>query len=310
MTDSYTGDVTLAGQRDTPVELTGTEDVFVTPHSVDDHLLLRNVEYVYTGPPVGDGVDPAEVRDRYAGDIEDGYLDDVAGTAVVSDAEDVFVTHDAVDGTIEADGAERVFRPDRDIDRRPRPDDTTVTGWQQSRQITSPGEGVALTGLGHDVTISDPPDRMWLYLTGYDHDVRIQDGPAEVTVHAVGRDNRISTGPYVDATVETEAGHSTTVDAEKVPVEDVIQTAKSDAYVSIGRARVTYQVGADDEQWCPNCGSDADAIVRRRYRDAVFLLGTPVYTFEEGTGGYNCEYCMPSPGDPRLSEAERRDLLR
>jgi hypothetical protein len=73
---------------------------------------------------------------------------------------------------------------------------------------------------------------------------------------------------------------------------------------------VTYQVPATGESWCPNCGAEADAIVERHYRDAFFLFGVPLYTFDEGGDSYDCEACATLPPNTRLSEAERRDLLR
>ena len=311
MTDpTDSGDVTLAGERDTPAALVDPADVFVTSNGVRDGLVLRNVEYVFTGPPIDGDVDAGTPASRYAGDVEDGYLTDVRGRAIVTDAEDVFIAHGATDGGIDVDGAEQVFHDGRTPNRSPQAGDATVTGWQQSRSLCDPPTGVRLAGIGHDVTIADPPETLTLSLTGYDHSVRIEGGPAAVTVHVVGRDNHVSTGPYVDASIATESGHENVVESDPVPVEVVIETSDAFDSVTIGRARVTYQVPATDEEWCPHCGAEADAVVERHYRDALFLFGVPVYTFEAGGDSYNCEACTTVSPDARLSEAERRNLLR
>jgi hypothetical protein len=309
---TYSGDVTLAGECDAPAALVDPADVFVASKGVRDGLVLRNVEYVFAGPSIDGNVDAGTPATRYAGDVEDGYLTDVRGRAIVTDAEDVFIAHGATGGGIDVDGAEQVFHDGRTPDRSPQSGDATVTGWRQSRSLGDPPTGVRLAGIGHEVTITDPPGSLTLYLTGYDHSVRIEGGPAAVTVHVVGRDNRVSTGPYVDASIATESGHENVVESDPVPIEDVIETSEAAAFdsVTIGRARVTYQIPATDEEWCPNCGADADAIVERHYRDALFLFGVPVYTFEAGGDSYNCEACATLPPDARLSEAERRNLLR
>lgn len=312
--DHYSGDVTVHSERETPVELAGPEDVFVKPSSVDEHLQLRDVEYVYTGPPADGDVDPDTPAQRYRGDIDDGYIerDGVAGSAIVANAEDVYVAHGAVGGQIDVDGVEQVFHDGQMPARPPQATDTTVTGWQHSRTIDDPAAGVVLTGAGNDVTITDVPDDLTLYLVGYGHEVRLEGGPAATSVHVVGRDNRVSAGPYVDVTIEGESGHDNAVESDPVPVEDVIETSKSEAFdsVTFGRARVTYQIPAADEQWCPNCGTEADAVVERHSRDAFFLFGVPLYTFEEGGESYNCEFCVTLPADTRLTESERRDILR
>ena len=312
--ENYSGDVTVHGERDTPVELAGPADVFVKPDSVEDHLQLRDVEYVYSGPPASGDVDPPTPAQRFRGDIEDGYIDrdGVAGSAIVADAADVYVAHDAVEGQIDVDGAEQVFHDGQTPARAPRAGDTTLTGWQRSRTIDDPQGGVALAGAGHEVTVTDAPDGLTLYLTGYDHEVRLEGGPATVSVHVVGRDNLVSTGPYVEATIESESGYDNAVESDPVPAEAVIETSKSEAFgsVTFGRSRVTYQAPATDEQWCPNCGTDADAIVERHSRDAFFLFGVPLYTFEAGGESYNCEACATYSVGAQLSESERRDVLR
>lgn len=311
---TYSGDVTLHSERDTPVKLVDPEDVFVRSDSVAEHLRLQDVEYVFTAQPVESRADVPTPSKRYHGDIEDGYLDrdGVYGSAIVASAEDVFVAPGAVAGRIDADGAEQVFHDGQTPQRLPRADDASIVGWQRSRSITDPPGGIALAGIGHDVTVTDPPDRLTLYLTGHDHEVRIEGGPSHLTVHVVGRDNTVSVGPYVEATIETESGFENDIERDPVPVADVIETSKKDAFgeVTFGRARVTYQTPAPDEQWCPNCGTEADAVVERHQRDALFLFGICLYTFDDGGLSYNCESCSTLSDDTQLSAGERRTLLR
>lgn len=292
MNDEYSGDVTLDGEQRTPVAIEDPEDVFVRSDGVDGRLEIRNAEWVFSATPVEASV-TVDPEKRIAGDLEDGYVDTdgVHGDALLDTPEDVFVAYGATEG-IDADGVEQVFHDDTAPTTPPSACDASVTGYQRSRTVESPDTGVVLTGGGHEVTVTDPPKTLAVHVVGYDHALTVE-GETDLTVHFVGRDNAVAADPYVDVTVGSESGFDNAVDEEPLPPEAVIDTEKSEAYgdVTVGRARVTYQKPTEDDR-CPHCGESADAVVERHYRDAFFLFGYPLYTFEHGVSGHNCESCV------------------
>ncbi|ERH13884.1 MAG: hypothetical protein J07HB67_00137, partial [halophilic archaeon J07HB67] len=135
---------------------------------------------------------------------------------------------------------------------------------------------------------------------------------AEVSVFFVGRDNTVTVGPFLSAAVAAESGFDNTLDHEPVPPSAVIQTTREEAHetATLGRHKLTWQEPADGEEWCPNCGSSADAVIRRRQRDAFYLFGRPVRTYDEGGESFECEHCSRYNGPVSLSETERREALQ
>lgn len=308
----YEGDVTLTGEPG-PVVMENPEDTFVRAGAVDGALKVVDPEYVFVDTAVGGGVTVGAPDLRVAGDLADGYIDrqGIDDDAVVVDAEDVFLASGAATGVVDVTGAESVFRPDDD------PPDLsgyeTVTGWRRDATIDSPTRGVALVGARHDVSVASVTSDVTLYLVGHDHRVRV-DGPpdqeVDLTVRFVGYDNTVRVGPYLTIGSTTEVGYDNVVDADPYPVADLIETTRDEAYgvVSFGRTKVTYQTEADEE-WCPNCGTDADAIIERHEEDVLVAFGIPIKTYDEGGVSYECEECAVRV-DPTLSEAERRSVLR
>jgi hypothetical protein len=306
----YDGDVTLTGEPG-PVVVEDPGDTFVRGEAVTGDLKLVDAEYVFTDTPVEGGTTVDEPELRVAGDIEDGYLDrrGVEGDAVVADAEDVFVAGGAA-GTLDVTGAESVFRASGD------PPDTdgfeTLVGWRRSGSLENPG-GVALVGARHDVPGSGVTDGVRVSGVGHDHRVRV-DAPrgtdADVTVRFLGYENTVRLGPYLRATETVEGGYDNVVDADPYPVSDLVETSRGEAFgvASFGRQKVTYQQEAT-EDWCPNCGAEADAIIERHQEDVLLLFGIPVKTYDDGGVSYECEECAVRT-DAALSESERRSVLR
>jgi len=311
-TERYSGDVRLAGGHETPVGLRGAEDVYVGTDAVAGTLRLEDAEYVFTDVPAGDAPDEASVATDVAGDLEDGYVENVDGDVAIRDVQDVFVEYGGAD-RIDATGAEQVFYDDRAAPTAA-PDDYEVrlTGWNHSREARDPRDGVAVRGAKNTVTVREASHDLTVYVTGWDNEVRVEGRRADVTVFFVGRDNRVTVGPYLSATTAAESGFDNALQADPLPPEAVIQTSKGEAFgdATFGRHKVTWQEPAGGKDWCPNCGSEADAVVARRQKDAFFLLGTPVRTYDGGGVSYECEQCSPHAVDPTLSEDERKDALR
>ncbi|ESS03751.1 MAG: hypothetical protein A07HR67_01399 [uncultured archaeon A07HR67] len=88
---------------------------------------------------------------------------------------------------------------------------------------------------------------------------------------------------YTGVTVAIETEHDNTVSAADFPVEDLITTSQSAAYreAFIGE-KITYQVPAMAEDYCPGCDATADAVV---------------------------ECSAHAHLDVQLSESERKDLF-
>lgn len=315
MTDdsqTYDGDVTLAGSERPPVELRDPADVFVATDSVGGDLIIRNAEYVFSHQLVDGehGVPDAETTVR--GDLEDGYVERVDGDVVVSDAEDVFVAADAAEGAFAAPGAENVYSDESVPSVTPDEYDVSTVGWQQSGTASDPSVGVYAAGMDHEIELTKTRQNLEIYLVGHGHDVHVEGRSAELSVHFVGYDNTVHVGPYLTADVVSDTGFDNEVDAAPYPAEDLVEMSRREAYsnAGFGRRKVTFQVPAADEDWCPNCGRAADAVIERRQMEAFFLFGRPVWTYEQSTNpACECEHCSPNAVHAELSPAERRAVL-
>ena len=312
---TYSGDVTLNGDEQPPVKLVAPENVYVKSGAVDGDLKLLNAEYVYTNTAAGETADVGSIETEISGTIEDGYIepDGVSGDVLVVDAEDVFIEHDAVDGDLQIIGDEQRFHDESDTAPLPREQyDDGVTGWDRELSVTDPNTGVSVTGGRNSARIKNSTSEFDLYLTGWNNSVRV-DGHGSLRLHLIGSNNTVEVSAYTDVTVATETGHNNTVRADEFPVEDLIKTSQSAAYreAFVGRKKITYQAPATDEDYCPNCGVTADAIVERHREDAFFFFGYPIYQFEAHGGSYECEECSAhAHPDVQLSESERKDLFK
>jgi hypothetical protein len=312
-TDEFSGDVRLQ-HRDETIGLRGAEDVYVSGDAVDGELAFLDAEYVFTdvGVEGSPSVDGSDVETTVSGDLEDGYVDDVADDVVITGIEDAFVQYGGAE-SVTAGGVEQVFHDDSAAPTKP-PDqyEVTVDGWNHSREATDPRDGVSVVGAKNEVTVTEARHDLTVYVVGWDNEVRIEGRDADVTVFFVGRDNTVSTGPYLSQSLAAESGFDNTVDADPLPPEAVIQTSKSEAHSDavLGRHKLTWQEPAPDKEWCPNCGTSADAVIARKQRDALFLFKIPVRTYDDGGVSYECEHCSRhAPDHVSLSEAERRDAL-
>ena len=311
---TYSGDIMLNGDEQPPVKIVDPENVHVKSGAVDGDLKVLNAEYVYTNTPAGDTVDIGAIETEISGTIEDGYLESngVSGDVVIVDAEDVFIEHDAVGGNLQIIGDEQRFQEESDTAPLPREQyDDGVTGWNRELSVTEPDTGVSVTGGRNSVRIENSEAEFELYLTGWNNSVRV-DGYGSLRLHFVGSNNTVEVSSYTDVTVATESGHDNTVSVDDFPVEDLIKTSQSAAYreAFMGRKKITYQVPAMNEDYCPGCGATADAVIERHQEDAFFVFGYPIYQFEAGSGSYECEECSTNAHpDVRLSESERKDLF-
>ena len=312
---TYSGDIMLNGDEQPPVKIVDPENVHVKSGAVDGDLKVLNAEYVYTNTPAGDTVNIGAIETEISGTIEDGYLESngVSGDVVIVDAEDVFIEHDAVGGNLQIIGDEQRFQEESDTAPLPREQyDDGVTGWNRELSVTEPDTGVSVTGGRNSVRIENTEAEFELYLTGWNNSVRV-DGYGSLRLHFVGSNNTVEVSSYTDVTVATESGHDNTVSVDDFPVEDLIKTSQSAAYreAFMGRKKITYQVPAMNEDYCPGCGATADAVIERHQEDAFFVFGYPIYQFEAGSGSYECEECSTNAHpDVRLSESERKYLLK
>lgn len=309
--ERLTGDVRLDGYRET-VGLSDVEDVFVHGGAVDGELAVADGEYVFTDVPTSDdsASDERSVETAIAGE-EDGYVRD-AENVVLRNVEDVFVHNDGAN-TLTADGAEQVFRDgDATPTKPPEEYEVTVSGWDHTREARDPRDGVAVLGARNEVTLTQVSHDATVYVVGYENEVTVEGKRADVTVFFVGRDNTVTVGPFCSATTAAESGFDNQVNREPVPPSAVIQTNKEQAHAdaTFGRHRLTWQEPVSGKDWCPNCGADADAVIRRRQRDAFFLFGTPIRTYDDGGESFECEECSTHVGSVSLSEDERRDALQ
>ena len=312
-TDRYSGDVRLSGIEQTPAGLRGAEDVFVGADSVEGTLYVEDAEYVFTDvPTIETTAGEPTVQQSIAGDLEDGYVEDVSGDVVVRDVEDVFVAHGATD-ELDAAGAEQVFHDDSATPSAgPDGFDVTLTGWDHSRETRDPRGGVLIRGAKNEVQVRETTQDVTVYVVGWDNEVHIEGTHAEVSVFFVGRDNRVHVGPYLSASTAAESGYDNRIEADPIPPEAVIETSKSEAFgdATFGRHKLIWQEPTDKD-WCPNCGGEADAVVARRQKDALFLFGVAIRSYDEGGISYECEQCCPhAVGPTALAEETRRNVLR
>ncbi|WP_049971806.1 hypothetical protein [Haladaptatus cibarius] len=312
-TESYSGDVTLTGDEQTPIEIDGADNVHVLSGSIDGNLKVVNAEYVFTNTETGGEVDLDGIETEISGALEDGYVmpDGATGDVVIRDAGDVFIEHNAVSGELQVVGSERVFDDsDAGTPTAREEYDETVTGWERSLHSSDPSTGVGVAGGRCSVEIEELTREIDLYVTGWKNSVDIEGNRGTVNLHLAGSHNTIEVAPYVDLNVATDTGVENTVTERTIPHEDIIQTTKSEAYPSFGRAKVTYQEPAPDQNHCPSCGADAATVIERHQEDAFFLFGLPMYTFDEGGASYECEECSRNVGpDVSLSESERKNIL-
>ncbi|WP_135664987.1 hypothetical protein [Halorhabdus rudnickae] len=312
-TDRYSGDVRLSGIEQTPAGLRGAEDVFVGPDSVAGTLYIEDAEYVFTDvPATGTTAGEPTVQQAIAGDLEDGYVENVSGDVVIRDVEDVFVAHDATD-SLDASGAEQVFH---DSTATPTAGsdgfDVTLTGWEHSRETRDPRNGVLIRGAKNKIRVRETTQDLTVSVIGWGNEVHITGTNAEVTVCFVGRDNRVQVGPYLSSSTAVDSGYDNQIEAAPIPPEAVIETSKSEAVddATFGRHKLIWQEPADKD-WCPNCGGEADAVVARRQKDAFFLFGAAIWSYDDGGVSYECESCSPhAVGPTSLSEDTRRNVLR
>lgn len=313
--ETYDGDVTLTGHEDAPIALRDPEDVFLRTDSVAGDLELRNPEYVFAHQsPGGDGeVGTPETVIR--GDLEDGYADPegVTGDATIADAEDVFVSARTAGGDLSVVGPENVYSDDVEPPRPPDDYDVSLTGWKQSGEASDPDAGVRVAGTGHEVSVEKARTDLDVYVVGHDHDIEITGRSANVSVYLLGYDNTVTVGPYLTSEIVADTGFDNEIVEEPYPVEDLVETSKDEAFdrAGFGRRKVTYQVPAQGDDWCPNCGEPANAIVERRQMEAFFVFGYPLKTYEQSTNpAKECEHCSRSSFDASLTERERKNVLK
>ncbi|RRJ33523.1 hypothetical protein [Halocatena pleomorpha] len=317
MSDSattYSGDVTLTGSLDAPIEIRNPDDVFIQIDGVDGDLIASNPENVFTHHPIGETTPEVDVETTVRGDLEDGYVQNggVAGDLVVTDAEDVFVPAHAT-GTFSIGGAENAYSAsDIDVPTDGQAYDSTTTGWRQSDAVEDPDTGAYVTGAHHTVDIDQAVNDIDVYVVGYGHEVTITGRDAAVNVVILGYENTVQVGPRLSVGNQTTTGFDNEIIDDPYPVEDLIETTKDEAFdaAGFGRSKVTYQVPATEEQWCQNCGAAADAVIERHQLDAWFLFGRPIKVYGKSMNpAMECEHCSMNTVATELSEAERKNLL-
>jgi hypothetical protein len=310
---TYSGDITLTGSEESPVEITDPEDVFVRMNAVHANLAVNNAEYVFTHSPLSGDVTVDDVETTISGDLGDGYVQDnsVDGDLLVTDAEDVFIPTDAISSNFEISGVENIYEGSVEVPTDPDAYDSSTTGWEESATVRDPSTGVYVTGAHHTIEINRTTQDIVVYVVGYGHDVTISGKAAAVSVHLLGYENRVTVGPYLSVESVTDTGFDNSVVEEPYPAEDLIETTKKKAfsYASFGRHKLTYQVPADEE-WCPNCGTAADTIIERHQIDAFFLFSHPIKVYGRSMDpAMECEHCSINAVDSELSEQERKDVL-
>lgn len=313
---SYSGDITFSNRTETPVRVDSPENVHLVSGGVDGNIKIIDADYVFLAAEEDTGsVTVDSVAETIQGSIEDVYTEPggVTGDLVIENAGDVFIEPGAATGSIAVKGQEQLFA---DVDEHitARDDDTrTVTGWERSSLQTAPTTGVGVTGGRCELTVEKLQTDIDLYITGWSNRVTVDGRGCELTVHIVGSYNEVSVGPYVSVERGTDAGLENTVESEDIPYADLIDTTKDEALdtATFGRHRLTYQVPASEEEYCPSCGASANRIIRRKQLDAFFVFGTPLYTYEQGGDSYECEECsMSAHPDVQLSEEERKELFQ
>lgn len=315
----YSGDVSMTGDEVPPVGIKSPDDVYILPHSIHGDLKVVNAEYVFTDSPAGGVVDDVSPDTEITGSIEDAYYEPggVVGDAVLLDPEDVYIARHAVEGELQVVGDEQRFHDNRSSPQFSYDQfDETVVGWQQSVTTRDPRVGAAVSGYDSTLTVEEAEHDLDIYVLGCQNDVRITSKVGRelsVDVFFVGHDNSVSVGPYIDCTIVNESGSNNSTSQDQFPVERLISQDKSEAYTNagLGRNKVTYQKQADtDDDYCPNCGRENVTVIERRQKDAFFVFGSPVYTYDDGGVSYQCEDCSPR-GSPKskLTSEERQDLF-
>lgn len=309
----FTGDVRVDGGATEPVELRGAEDVYVSAEAVAGRLTIVDPEHIFTDVPAdGEDGDADAVRTVITGDLDDGYVDRVDGDLLITEVEDVYVEHRAAE-TLSSLGAEGVFYDDAAAPTRsPEDYEVSVSGWNRTREVKDPRDGISVRGGTNELTVRDARHDLTVYIAGWGNEVRIEGQAVEVTVYFVGRENHVSVGPYVTATTGAESGFDNELESDPLPPEALVEQTEDEAYrgAFFGRHKVTYQEPAPEKEWCPNCGESADAVITRKQRDAFFLFGTPIRTYDSGDGAFECEHCTPvAIGPVELTPDERKRIL-
>lgn len=317
MSDSattYSGDVTLTGSLDAPIEIVDPDDVFLRAGGVAGELTVSNPEHVFAHQPIGetDGVDGVETTIQ--GNLEDGYVQDnaVSGDLCVTDAEDVFIPI-ATASDLSVAGAENTYTAAGiDVPTDTNVYDSATIGWRESATVTEPDTGATLTGAHHTVEIEQTTTDIEIYVVGYGHEVTITGRDAAVRVVVLGYENTIRIGQRLSVAEQTLTGFDNEVIDDPYPVSDLIDTTKQEAFsgAGFGRSKVTYQRPATDEQWCQNCGTAAEAIIERHQMDAWFLFGYPLKVYGKSMNpAMECEHCSMNAVSGDLSEDERKNIL-
>ncbi len=305
----YSGDVTLDGSHPGPVHLEGTDDTYVLTGAVDGDLRVENPEYVYTQQPTGGTAEFDTPQTKIAGALEDGYVNTTTDSVVLSDVEDVFIPHNAVTGTIEVVGAENIFIDDHTLPQNLERADTTVSGWQQTKQVASLTDALYVTGAQCEVAIDNIRHGAEIYVVGYENSVRVEGGDVSVDVHTVGRDNTVSVGSYITANQASNTGSDNQITQDEYPIDDLIDTTKPEAFSGFGSSKLAWQEPADKDR-CPNCGTRTTAVIERHSQHAWLLFGYPVKTYDSGNVSYECKECTHTAGDVGLTDDEYQQAVR
>jgi hypothetical protein len=299
-------DVVVTGERQTPIEIVGPENVHVLSGAVSGDLKIVDAEYVFTNTPPGGKASISGVGTRVDGSVEDGYImpDGATGDVVVRDAEDVFIEHGGVGGALQIVESEETFHDNSGPvpPNRSRYDETT-TGWRRSTTVQKPSTGVAVAGGRCSVDIQGVDKNIDVYVTGWKNEVQIG-GVGSVSLHVAGSENNIETEPEVDLNVVTDTGvknslvdssvTGSTTTGNPVQAHDAAETTERQERPLFGRAEVAYRNPAEGRRYCPNCGMEAESITKSQRKDAFFVFNVPVYSFSSGEPSYGCEECSRS----------------
>jgi hypothetical protein len=294
-------DVVVTGDRQTPIEIVGPENIHVLSGAVGGDLKIVDAEYVFTNTPPGGKASIGGVGTRVDGSVEDGYImpDGAAGDVVVREAEDVFIEHGGVGGALQIVESEETFHNNSGSvpPNRSRYDETT-TGWRRSATVQKPSTGVAVAGGRCSVDIQGLNNNIDVYVTGWKNEVQIG-GVGSVSLHVAGSENTIETDPEVDLKAGTNTGiKNSLVDSSVTggpttggPQHGASETTESQESPLFGRAEVEYRNPAEGREYCPNCGMEAESITKHQRKDAFFIFKVPAYSFSSGEPSYRCEEC-------------------
>ena len=312
----FTGDITLNGGEETPISVIDAENAYFRRNSVTGNVKLINPEYVFSSQrPTEKTVPSDDIETTVSGSIEDIYVphNAIEGTIIIDGAQDVHIEPNAITGDIEIVGEEQLFYNQlTDSPYGHGVYDAHGVGWKRSVSVSDPKHGVSVTGGRCTAEITDVTADIELIVSGWNNTIDITGRTAMVTVYLLGSQNTVRTSPYIDLETDIQAGVENTIEQEPVPASDIIETTRKEAYAGhlLGRDTVTFQEPATDRDYCPNCGANASAIITRRQEDALFLTNTPVYRFDAGGNSYECENCsVNATPDIQLSEEERKRVL-